>query len=142
MTKRQKARAAFRARLKKLDHEAAVLHVADLELGPFLGDLSRAQAEKITAEKLWWLERLDQAEIVGAFFSDPPIPFERRRALIFADIDDHRREVLDALIVHGRRALSPAHVPPTFTEQPNPAADRVITAALQKAFNPKKGNTP
>jgi hypothetical protein len=141
MTDREKARAAFRARLKKRDHEAAVLHVADLELGPFLGDLSRAQAEKITAEKLWWLERLDQAEIVAAFLGEP-IPFDRRRALIFADIDDRRREVLDDIFTAALKAFSLAHVPPTFTKQPNPAADRVITAALQKAFNPKKGNTP
>ncbi len=113
MTDREKARAAFRVRLKRLKHEAAVLHVADLELGAFLFELTRPQAEKAVAQALWWLERLDQAEIVAAFLGEP-IPFKRRRALILEDVAADQAERLDD----------------------------IFTAALQKAFNPKKGNTP
>lgn len=106
MTERQKARAAFRARLKKLDHEAAVLHVADLELGSFIGELTRPQAEKAAAQALWWLDALDRAEIVAAFLGEP-IPLHARRALILEDVAADQAERLDDIFNAALKALSP-----------------------------------
>ena len=106
MTEREKARAEFRARLKRLNLETAVLHVADLELGPFIFDLTRPQAERAAAQSLWFLDALDRAEIVAAFFGEP-IPLKRRRALILEDVTADRAERLDEIFTAALKALDP-----------------------------------